>query len=135
MFNASKPVWLSSGVRTVLSNATSLGVANIGSRVLALVYIAMLTRLAGVHGVGTYSLATAIGGYVLFVADLGLNNYVIQHASANQKLIEQLFNSVLRLKLFLLVFVLPVIIILSYSIGDDTDQVSLIVIISTAFTA
>jgi O-antigen/teichoic acid export membrane protein len=123
----------SSGIQAILRNTIALTIANIGVKVLSLVYIVVLARQAGVYGVGAYSLATAIGGYIFIVADWGLNNYVIQQASVKQQVAAQLFSSVLKLKLCFVVVTVPLIFIFSFIFGDNREQTALIVIISTGF--
>lgn len=130
-----RPDQLSTNVLQIIKNAASLGMARTGTRVLSLVYMLALTRQAGTAAVGSYTLATSIGGYFFLLADFGLNNYVIQQASSDGGKLESLFNSALKHKLLGLALVVPSIIGLSTIMGTDHVQTILIASISLGFVA
>ena len=82
----------------VSKNAIALLTAQVGTRVLALLLSAQLTRSVGVEGLGRYLLVMTVEGIALAVTDLGLNVYALREFSRDPARTERLLASVLVVK-------------------------------------
>ncbi len=82
----------------VSKNALALLIAQVGTRILALLLSAQMTRTVGVEGLGRYLLVMTVEGIALAVTDLGLNVYTLREFSRAPKRTESLLGSALALK-------------------------------------
>lgn len=82
----------------VSKNAAALLSAQVGTRVLALLLSAQMTRTVGVAGLGRYLLVMTVEGIALAVTDLGLNVYTLREFSRAPGRTENLLGWALTLK-------------------------------------
>lgn len=82
----------------VSKNALALLSAQVGTRVVLLLFSAQLTRAAGADGLGRYLWVMTVEGIVLAVTDLGLNVFSLREFARAPESTERLLGSVLALK-------------------------------------
>lgn len=70
------------GEYRVAKNAGYLLFTNLATRALAIVYVALLARYVGPHGIGVISIATALNGVLVLMVGAGLNTLTVREVSA-----------------------------------------------------
>jgi len=66
----------------IARNAVLLLIANITTRALTIVYVALLARYVGPNGIGIISTATAVTGILVLIVGAGLNTLTVREVSA-----------------------------------------------------
>jgi O-antigen/teichoic acid export membrane protein len=86
----------------VMKNSIWLSVAEIGSRAMRGVLAIVAARMLGASGLGEFSYAIALGGFLTFFEDAGIGMFVTREFTKNSESKEKLFSTALALKLLLL---------------------------------
>jgi len=102
----------------VMKNTAWLFVAEIGSRVLRGVLGIIAARMLGATGLGEFAYAMALGGFITFFEEAGINMYVTREFSKDADHKETIFSTALVLKLTLL----AIAIILFLTIGPAVSS-------------
>jgi len=88
----------SPGRRRALRNVVALLVASLGGRVGNLIVLAMIARGGGAQELGVYATATAVAGYFLVGADLGLGTWVTHSGAMDIGRLQEKYSSALGVK-------------------------------------
>jgi O-antigen/teichoic acid export membrane protein len=79
------------GLRRALKNVAALLVAKVGGRIGNFVVFAAVGRYLGADGLGAYAAATALAGYFMVGADLGLSTWITRSVASDPESLIQNF--------------------------------------------
>lgn len=83
---------------TILKNTAWLTTAEMGSRVLRGILAIIAARFLGAEGLGVFSYALALGGFITFFDDVGISTYVTRSFARNDVNITNIFGTALTFK-------------------------------------
>lgn len=92
---------MSSTKKTILRNTLWLTVAEIGSRIARGGLGIIAARMLGVSGLGVFSYAIALGGFLTFFEDAGIATFVTRSFAKNEQDKHVIFGTALVLKILL----------------------------------
>lgn len=87
--------------RTILKNTAWLTGAEIGSRILRGILSIIAARMLGTAGLGVFSYALALGGFLTFFEDAGIGTYVTRSYARNDENKKNVFGTAFVLKIAL----------------------------------
>lgn len=117
----SKPV-----AKLIAKNASVLLIAQIGSRVLAIVYIAALARYVGTDGIGKISTATAFIGLMAIILWPGLDPLLIRNVAGENHKASIYTRNLLATRIFLGIPFLLLVILISHISSYSADTIPII---------
>ena len=79
------------GARSLLANASFVGLTHGASRALHLLLLAAIGRSLGVEGLGAYAAAAAFGSFAVFLTDFGLSPRLAREVAARPEMGDALF--------------------------------------------
>jgi O-antigen/teichoic acid export membrane protein len=114
----------------IIKNTALLLAADIGSKIVGLVYIIILARYLGAEGFGTISSAQAYSGLFVVLTDLGLQQLTVREIARDKSNSSKYVNNVLGVRLVLTILILiPFAIIIYKSYYADMAHNALYVIL------
>jgi PST family polysaccharide transporter len=92
---------ITEGKKTILRNTAWLTGAEMMSRILRGILSIVAARMLGTEGLGVFSYAIALGGFLTFFEDVGIGTYVTRSYARNDQNKQNVFGTALVLKLLL----------------------------------
>lgn len=120
-------------INRIAKNTSFLLVAQIASRVLAIVYVAALARYVGTAGIGMISTATALAGLLVLSLAPGLDPFLIREVAAEPGKATLYVSNMLGLRLLLGIPFLLLVAIVSIT-GSYTAAAMPIILSTPLFT-
>jgi len=117
----------------IAKNTSSLVFAQIASRALSIVYVAVLARYVGTQGIGMISIAISLNALLSLVVGPGLNTLMVRDIATNERKAATYFINMLFLRVMLGVPFILLTIAVSKFIGYPGDTIAIIYIYTVVY--
>lgn len=118
-------------IRKIFKNFSSLVMGKVLGDVFTFLFFVVLSRAFGQEGIGAYSFAMALTGFLVVFADFGLGDLSIKEMSRRNESLSEYFGKVLSLRLILAITVFILMVLMLYFFSFPRETIVIIAIIGT----
>ncbi|MHC4268240.1 MAG: flippase [Planctomycetota bacterium] len=115
----------------IFKNFSSLVIGKVLGDVFTFLFFVVLSRTFGQEGIGAYSFAMALTGFLVVFADFGLSDLSIKEMSRRSESLCEYFGKVLSLRFILAIAVFVFMVLMLYFFSFPRETIVIIAIIGT----